>query len=515
MNQSIQYLITLKDKMSSKLGGLDKKTKGLSKSIGGLNSMMGIFAGALVLGGIKKATEAWDKQEQAVAQVRAGLTSTGGVAGRTLDQLISKAQKLQKDTLFGDEEILKGVTAQLLTFTNIAGKEFDKTSEVVLDVTTRLFGAEAGAESLRSTSIMLGKALNDPTANMGALSRAGIQFSVAQKDIIKGLQKSGDLAGAQTLILKELENQYGGSASAAAKAGLGPLKQLGNTIGDITEKIGGALMPTINILTGHLHKMIGFIKRNKEAFKFLLKVMIIAIPILGSLTVAMGIFNAVMALNPISLIVIGITLLISAMVVLWKTSVKTRAFIKGLWEAMKTSFLNIIELAITTFGALKDIIMGVLTMDFAQLSVGLVNIKKGFSKYGKAAGDSFTSAYDKEVLKDEQRKLDELKKKKAEDAEIAAQQKKLDSLLAGGGTPTGVDGNLKAGGTPTGVDGNLKAGVTRITSASPKIFNINITSLVDEFSIHTTNLSESLTETKQVIVEALSDALNETQIAAG
>ena len=119
--------------------------------------------------------KAFDEQQKAIAQVEAGLKSTAGTVGFTSKELQKMAADLQKTTLFGDEEILKDSTAQLLTFTNITGKEFAKTQEVVLDLATRLDG------DLKSSAIMLGKALNDPVANLSALSRAGIQFSEEQK----------------------------------------------------------------------------------------------------------------------------------------------------------------------------------------------------------------------------------------------------------------------------------------------------------------------------------------------
>ena len=65
--------------------------------------------------------KAFDEQQKAIAQVEAGLKSTGNQVGFTSKKLQEMAADLQKTTLFGDEEILKGATAQLLTFTNITG----------------------------------------------------------------------------------------------------------------------------------------------------------------------------------------------------------------------------------------------------------------------------------------------------------------------------------------------------------------------------------------------------------
>jgi len=185
---------------------------------------------------------AFDKQRKAIAQVEAGLKSTGAAVGFTSQQLQKMASDLQSKTLFGDEVILKDATAQLLTFTNIAGDQFAQAQESALNLATRLDG------DLKSASIMLGKALNDPVKNLSAMSRAGIQFSEDQKEVINALVESGNMAEAQSMILAELEKQYGGSAEAAAAAGMGPFTQLKNTLGDVSEQFGALINDMIKPL---------------------------------------------------------------------------------------------------------------------------------------------------------------------------------------------------------------------------------------------------------------------------
>jgi len=182
---------------------------------------------------------AFDQQAKALAQVEAGLISTGNAAGFTSQELQKMAADLQAKTIFGDEVILKDATAQLLTFTNIAGEQFARTQKAALNLATRLDG------DLKSASIQLGKALNDPVANLSALSRSGIQFSEEQKAIIKSLAETNKLADAQTIILDELEKQYGGAAEAAAKAGLGPFQQLQNSLSDVSEEFGKLIVENI------------------------------------------------------------------------------------------------------------------------------------------------------------------------------------------------------------------------------------------------------------------------------
>ena len=237
-------------KFGADLGGFEKAMKKAQKKLSkfgksvektGKNLSTGLTLPLLALGAAS--IKAFDEQEKAIAQVEAGLKSTGNTVGFTSEKLQEMAADLQKTTLFGDEEILKGATAQLLTFTNITGEQFKKTQAVALDLATRLDG------DLKSASIMLGKALNDPVANLSALSRAGIQFSEEQKATVKSMVETNDLAGAQTLILAELEKQYGGSAEAAAQAGMGPITQLKNQLSDLSEQIGARLIPFVKQFT--------------------------------------------------------------------------------------------------------------------------------------------------------------------------------------------------------------------------------------------------------------------------
>ena len=193
--------------------------------------------------------KAFDAQAKAIAQVEAGLKSTGNQVGLTSEELQKMARDLQNKTLFGDEEILKDATSQLLTFTNLTKENFQMAQVAALDLATKL------DKDLKETTIQLGKALNDPILGITALGRSGIQFTKEQKGTITSLVKTNKLAEAQTLILNELKIQYGGSAEAAAKAGMGPIKQLTNQLSDMSEEIGKRLVPIIQSFVGWIKKI--------------------------------------------------------------------------------------------------------------------------------------------------------------------------------------------------------------------------------------------------------------------
>ena len=181
------------------------------------------------------------EQERVEKRLGAVLRSTGEAAGYNLDELKKMASAMQNVTTTGDEAILSGM-AILATFKQIRGQAFERTTMSALDL------AEVVGTDLNAAMIQLGKALNDPVANLGALSRAGIQFTKDQKVLIKGLWESGKTAEAQSLILDELESQFGGAAKAARDTFGGALQSLKNTLGDIGENIGFALMPPIKEL---------------------------------------------------------------------------------------------------------------------------------------------------------------------------------------------------------------------------------------------------------------------------
>lgn len=311
MAQDVVYLINLRDRFSGKIKNINENLNKFSgridrakKKLKGLMTVQKGFANAArksfvgftlpVIGGLGLTLKAWNKQVQAIAQVESGLKATGGVAGRTLSQLRTQATKLQSETLFGDEEILQKVTAQLLTFTNITGNSFDEAQKAVLNVATKL------GSDLLPVSIMLGKALNDPVANLGALGRSGIQFSEKQKDLIKVLFQSNRQAQAQAMILKELKKQYGGAAKAAASAGTGPLKQAMNELGDLFEDVGSAfaemLLPNIPKIRALLKDMRDWVVNNKKLLKQLIKVALFfagLAPVLGVLSTMISLFAGI------------------------------------------------------------------------------------------------------------------------------------------------------------------------------------------------------------------------------
>jgi hypothetical protein len=233
-----EYVLLLKDEMSnvasSAFDAVEKKGQTLSDRF----NMVGVAAtamGGAIVGGLTMAVASAAESEQAMAQLDAVLKSTGGAAGMTRDELTNLAESLQKVTTYDDEAII-GAESLMLTFTKIGKEVFPQAIATVLDMSTAL------GQDLQSSTVQLGKALNDPIKGITALSRVGVSFTETQKETIKTMVETGNVLGAQKIILEELSVEFGGSATAAANTLNGALDQLGDSFGNLMEAIGAALL---------------------------------------------------------------------------------------------------------------------------------------------------------------------------------------------------------------------------------------------------------------------------------
>lgn len=332
---SIRFSANLKE-FSTQINNAQRDMKKFGRQLKrtGAQLTVGLTAPITALGYASVA--AFDVQAKALADVEAALISTGGVANRTFEQLQRDASALQETTIFGDEEILTGVTAKLLTFTNIANTEFDRTQQLALDLATRMDG------DLKGATIQLGKALNDPIKQLSSLSRIGITFNEEQLKTIQTLARTGKMAQAQAMILDELEVKFGGAAAAAAKAGTGPFKQLSNQIGDLTEDFGKIISEALIPIVNRIKNVVTNLQRLDDGTKKTIVVVAALAAAIGPLLVTIGLmattvipglisafvalkaafvsFTAVIAANPLGALAVAIGLVVGAIVSLNKNT---------------------------------------------------------------------------------------------------------------------------------------------------------------------------------------------------
>ncbi len=236
--EEVKVIVKAEDQASGTLRSFGGSLSGLQGIAGKLAGIAGIAGLGLAL---KSSVSAFNESAQASAQLDAVLKSTGGAAGVSKIDILGLATALQSQTMFTDEAVLSAENL-LLTFTNIKGDVLEGATKAVLDM------SQAMGQDLKSSSIQLGKALNNPIEGMSALTRVGVTFDDKQKKLIETLVKSGKTMEAQKIILGELSKEFGGSATAAASTFQGRITILMNEFGDLQESIGQFIVEAVGPL---------------------------------------------------------------------------------------------------------------------------------------------------------------------------------------------------------------------------------------------------------------------------
>jgi phage-related protein len=283
----------------------DELGKGTSGGFGSaIKGLAGLIAGVFTVNAIKNFTKDSIMAAEAVSTANARIVAVadamgtfGSETGAVTDRLIDFA-KSNEILLAVDENVIKATQAKLLTFGELAatadeaGGAFDRATLAAIDLEAAGFGPA------ESQAVALGKALNDPTKGLAALGKSGITFTDAEKDKIAALQESGDLLGAQEILLGAIEGQVKGTAAATADASV----QMGLAFGNIKEAVGDELLPIFNDLVKEMLPVIDevipvfgetiqalapIIKDLAGQFPDLMRALFPVIPIIGELA---GIF---------------------------------------------------------------------------------------------------------------------------------------------------------------------------------------------------------------------------------
>lgn len=332
--------------------------------------------------------------EKAQAQLNAVLASTGGVAGLTADELNELAEAYASLTMFDDEAIV-GAESVLLTFTQIGEDVFPTALEAILDV------SQALGQDLQTSAIQIGKALNDPIEGMGALKRVGVSFTEEQENLIKTLVETGDVIGAQKIILAELQKEFGGSAEAAGKTFAGELTILQNELGNVGEDLGTAFLPVLKDLVVIAKDLMPYLKQAVEWFSSLptpvktgvlafLGLVAVLAPLIGAISSIVTLAGVVgpalaalgTALAPALPIILAVIAVVALLYLAWKTNFGgmrdvINGFIsiaKNLWQALlaflrgdttaalgylRQAFDTYINLGIAQFNRLKTFVSNI------------------------------------------------------------------------------------------------------------------------------------------------------------
>jgi len=186
--------------------------------------------------------KAFDDQVKAETKLRTAL----GNNAEAFEVLKKQAQDLQKITIFGDEATIEAQS--FLAQLGLNEQAILKLTPLIQDFAT------AQGIGLTDAAKLVAKSVGSST---NALSRYGLQIegTVGEQDRLES-------------AVNALTTAFGGQSEAIAKEGLGPLQQLKNELGDVSEKFGEIVLEFIDPLTKGLEKisdaLSGLTKEQKE-----------------------------------------------------------------------------------------------------------------------------------------------------------------------------------------------------------------------------------------------------------
>lgn len=210
-----------------------------------MNQMGQAFQGLLsglsqVNSALSSYTQAYAQQEQNEQRLATVMRERMNATAADVEQMKALASAQQQLGIVGDEVQLAGMQ-QLATFL----KQKDTLAELVPAMNNLIAqqkGYNATASDAQSIGNLLGKAMQGQAT---ALRRVGISFDEAQENVLKFGTESE-----RASMLAEIITQNVGNMNAELRQTTsGQMKALSNTMGDLSEKIGGVMMPFQGIMT--------------------------------------------------------------------------------------------------------------------------------------------------------------------------------------------------------------------------------------------------------------------------
>ena len=217
-----------------------------------------------------KAIKAFDKLNLSLAKTQAILKATGKEAQMTAKFVDEIAANVARKTLANVEDT-RPAAAILLSFKGINKGNLEEMLTIAQDM------ASLGSTELPNAVKLLGRALEDPVANLDALRRVFIQLTPLQKDQVTRLQNMGRGAEAFGVILDVLKSKVGGAGKAENTGISGALDRLGQNWTELLETMGDGYLfnkaeNIIKGLAGILHWFkVGIEALNEEIDKLVRK----------------------------------------------------------------------------------------------------------------------------------------------------------------------------------------------------------------------------------------------------
>lgn len=215
----------------SQVSGLRTRIGKTAKAIGAVLATGFATATAGAIAFSKKAIDAFNVQEQALAKLEQVAENQNWFEG-AVEDLMEYNSQLQRTGILGDEVMAAG-QAQLGTFM-LSAEAVKTLTPAMNDLISATSGYNATADDATRMANLMGKVM---TGNVGALTRYGVTLDENQKKLLK----EGDEMQRASVLAEVLAQNYGGFNEKLAETPQGQVKQLANSFGDLKESFGAFL----------------------------------------------------------------------------------------------------------------------------------------------------------------------------------------------------------------------------------------------------------------------------------
>lgn len=212
-----------------------KRAKETEEAWASVGTAIGAVFSSIAVGAVFQKFIAETKQaEQEQAQLQAVLKSTGNAAGYSQERLNQMADAMQQSLGIAAGDVNSAQTV-LLAFTNIVGDKLPAALQAAADHAART------GSTIQASAEIMGRALDVPSVGMASLQKQGFKFSESQIEVARELERTGQIAQAQQMVLDSLNESYGGAAAAARDTFGGALTALQNNINDLLTGDSGSM----------------------------------------------------------------------------------------------------------------------------------------------------------------------------------------------------------------------------------------------------------------------------------
>ena len=534
MSNNVTYTVNATDLLSPKLKQMDGNANKLE---GSMMSLKGAIAGAFSIYAVQNFIGSVIKAGTTVENATTGLTTLlGDTAAAT--KVVQNTMEDATKTPFAFEGLLSANKALIG-----AGVEADTARKDVLNLANAIAATGGGDDELNRMVVNLQQISNTGKATAMDIKQfafAGVNIyqlladatgkpisavkdmEVSYDLLTMALQKAHDKGG---IYFNGLENMAGNTSVRISNLG-DDLFQFMNDIFIESKPLIDAVITGVADMISVMRDLFGWLKENKDMVQsigvafatagsiiFLYNTYLKTTAILTALTttsliaqtftlgaltagfagasaagtVLAGVMAVINLVNPFTWMVIGIAAVVGGLYYLYNSFEEVRGVFFATWSFIK----EYVFLMMDWFTALGDLVVGIFTFDLDQVEKGVKGIGDIIANSAERIGKATREGYEKGIADFKEENSDVTV---GVDGVVKPTKTKIKSLITD-------DTNSSA---TKGVKGTRNVTV-----------NVSIGSLINDFKIQTTNVQESTTAIKEKVIQALTSALNDSQLIAG